>query len=70
MSNLLPKIIAVACASVIAIVAIACGDAGTSGTSEEAPDFTLPVANRPTYVTLSEFQGDQNVVIVFYRGFF
>lgn len=35
----------------------------------KAPDFTLPdVHNTP--VTLSEFQGRKNVVMVFNRGFF
>jgi cytochrome oxidase Cu insertion factor (SCO1/SenC/PrrC family) len=33
----------------------------------EAPDFALAALSGDT-VTLSEFQGDRNVVLVFYRG--
>ena len=35
-----------------------------------APDFTLPAANKDsTEISLSSFQGDQEVVLVFYRAF-
>jgi cytochrome oxidase Cu insertion factor (SCO1/SenC/PrrC family) len=34
---------------------------------EAAPDFTLEAYSGDT-VTLSDFQGDKNVVLVFYRG--
>ena len=35
-----------------------------------APDFTLPAANRDsTEISLSQFQGDQPVVLVFYRAY-
>ena len=33
-----------------------------------APDFTLPQYGGEN-VTLSQFRGDKNVVLVFYRGF-
>ena len=69
MPNAISRTVAIASALVIGIVAVACGDSSTSG-GDTASDFTLPVANRPTYVTLSDFQDDQNVVLVFYRGFF
>tara|TARA_B100001559_G_scaffold108720_1_gene91458 strand:+ start:47 stop:322 length:276 start_codon:yes stop_codon:yes gene_type:complete len=32
-----------------------------------APDFTLSALNQPP-ITLSEFRGNKNVVLVFYRG--
>ncbi|MBI70892.1 MAG: hypothetical protein CME29_04100 [Gemmatimonadetes bacterium] len=32
-----------------------------------APDFTLSALNQPP-ITLSEFRGSKNVVLVFYRG--
>ena len=35
----------------------------------EAPDFTLPAANKGTNITLSDFQGEKPVVLVFYRAF-
>ena len=35
-----------------------------------APDFTLPAANRDTTeISLSQFQGDKPVVLVFYRAY-
>ncbi|MXX93079.1 MAG: redoxin domain-containing protein [Chloroflexi bacterium] len=35
-----------------------------------APDFTLPAANRnSTEISLSQFQGDKPVVLVFYRAY-
>ena len=35
-----------------------------------APDFTLPAANRDsTEISLSQFQGDKPVVLVFYRAY-
>lgn len=36
--------------------------------SEPAPDFTLPSVSGEQ-VSLSQFQGDKNVVLVFLRGF-
>lgn len=33
----------------------------------EAPDFTLAALNQPP-VTLSDYRGEKNVVLVFYRG--
>ncbi len=52
-----------------ATIAVACGSSSSVG-GEIAPDFSLPVANRNVDITLSDFRGDQNVVLVFYRGFF
>ena len=35
-----------------------------------APDFTLPAANRDNAeISLSSFQGDKSVVLVFYRAY-
>ena len=35
-----------------------------------APDFSLPAVNRDgTEISLSQFQGDQPVVLVFYRAY-
>ena len=35
-----------------------------------APNFTLPAANRDsTEISLSQFQGDKPVVLVFYRAY-
>ncbi len=35
-----------------------------------APDFTLPAANRDNAeISLSSFQGDKEVVLVFYRAY-
>ena len=70
--------------SLLAFVAVACGQ--ESATTEEqpssqepaevvanlpeAPDFTLPAANRDnTEISLSQFQGDKPVVLVFYRAY-
>ncbi len=55
--------------AIVASVAFACGLA-SSESGDTAPDFTLPVANRIPDITLSDFHDDQNVVLVFYRGFF
>ena len=70
MPNTKSRLIAIVSALIIGIVAVACGGSDSSSGGETASDFTLPVANRPTYITLSDFQDDQNVVLVFYRGFF
>ena len=36
----------------------------------EAPNFTLPAANRDSAeISLSQFQGDKSVVLVFYRAY-
>jgi hypothetical protein len=37
------------------------------GVGDVAPDFTLP-AYRGGTVTLSQYRGDRDVVLVFYRG--
>ena len=68
--------------AVFAFVAIACGQEAAptetpraaSNQSEptlpEAPDFTLPAANRDNAeISLSSFQGDKPVVLVFYRAY-
>ena len=55
--------------TLIASVAVACGSM-SSDSGDTAPDFTLPVANRIPNITLSDFRDDQNIVLVFYRGFF
>ncbi len=34
-----------------------------------APDFTLPSANTGTNISLSQFQGERHVVLVFYRAY-
>ncbi len=52
------------------LFAVACGNSSSSDTGAEAPDFSLPVANGAGNITLSQYQGDKNVVLVFYRGFF
>ena len=42
----------------------------TQANLSTAPDFTLPAANRDnTEISLSQFQGDKPVVIVFYRAY-
>ena len=55
--------------ALIGSVVVACGST-SSDSVDTAPEFTLPVANRIPNITLSDFRGDQNVVLVFYRGFF
>ncbi len=35
----------------------------------KAPEFTLPAANKGTDISLAQFQGDQPVVLVFYRAY-
>jgi cytochrome oxidase Cu insertion factor (SCO1/SenC/PrrC family) len=42
-------------------------DTGRVAVGSEAPDFTLESLIGPP-VTLSQFRGKQNVVLVFYRG--
>ena len=60
----------IASATVLIASAVAACGSSSSGSGEIAPDFSLPVANRNVDITLSDFRGDQNVVLVFYRGFF
>jgi cytochrome oxidase Cu insertion factor (SCO1/SenC/PrrC family) len=43
-------------------------DTGRVKVGAEAPDFTLESLAGPP-ITLSQFRGKQNVVLVFYRGF-
>lgn len=42
-------------------------DTGRVTVGSEAPDFTLESMTGPP-ITLSQFRGKQNVVLVFYRG--
>lgn len=42
-------------------------DTGRVGVGDPAPDFTLPTFAGDT-VTLSEFRGKREVILVFYRG--
>ena len=42
-------------------------DTSRVAVGSQAPDFTLESLNGPP-VTLSQFRGKQNVVLVFYRG--
>ncbi len=44
-------------------------EAGAVSTLPTAPNFTLPAANKGTDISLSQFQGDQPVVLVFYRAY-
>ena len=55
---------------IAASIAIACGSGSSSESGADAPDFSLPVANGAGKISLSQFEGDKNVVLVFYRGFF
>ncbi len=64
------RLSAIAATLLVSTVAIACGSSSSSDTGATAPDFSLPVANRSFDITLSDFQNDKNVVLVFYRGFF
>ena len=57
-------------AFIAATTVIACGGSSSSEQGAEAPDFSLPVANGAGKITLSQFEGDKNVVLVFYRGHF
>ena len=34
-----------------------------------APEFTLPAINKGTEISLSQFQGQKSVVLVFYRAY-
>jgi cytochrome oxidase Cu insertion factor (SCO1/SenC/PrrC family) len=42
-------------------------DSSRVAVGSEAPDFTLEALSGPP-ITLSQFRGKQNVVLVFYRG--
>jgi peroxiredoxin len=37
---------------------------------DKAIDFTLPSARTNQTITLSDFEGRENVVLIFYRGLF
>lgn len=59
-----------AIAATLLVVITACGDSSGAESGADAPDFSLPVANGAGKITLSQYEGDKNVVLVFYRGFF
>lgn len=61
---------ALAIALIAGTTAIACGGSSSSEQGSDAPDFSLPVANGAGDITLSDYRGDKNVVLVFYRGHF
>ena len=65
-----PQLAAVVAALFLSVTTVACGSSSSSDSGGAAPDFNLPVANRTVDITLSDFRSDQNVVLVFYRGFF
>jgi cytochrome oxidase Cu insertion factor (SCO1/SenC/PrrC family) len=46
---------------------LAATDTGRVSVSSQAPDFTLEALSGPP-VTLSQFRGKQDVILVFYRG--
>ena len=70
MPSLKLRIFAIGLAGIVAATALACGASSSSSSGTKAPDFILPAANRSADIKLSDFQGNQNVVLVFYRGFF
>ena len=70
MPNAKSSLVSIVSALIVGIIAIACGSSDSSEGGGTAPDFNLPVANRVADIALSDFRGDQNVVLVFYRGFF
>ena len=47
-----------------------CGGSSSSQQGADAPEFSLPVANGAGKISLAQFKGEKNVVLVFYRGFF
>jgi len=77
----LPALAAIA--SLLAIIFVACGEESSSSSAsevpadradgsamlEKAPEFTLPSANTGSEISLSQFQGDRAVVLVFYRAY-
>ena len=70
MQSLKLRIFTIGLAAIVAATAFACSDSSSSSSGTTAPDFILPAANHSADIKLSDFQGDQNVVLVFYRGFF
>ena len=74
-------LLAAAVALAVAAMVLACGgqsddtvqvaDTSNGATVELAPDFTLPNANAAdgTEISLSQYRGDQSVVLVFYRAY-
>ncbi len=59
-----------ATAALVSGLLLACGEAGPPEGAEIAPDFTVQDA-QGNAVTLSDLlDGDQGVILVFYRGFF
>ena len=51
-------------------LATSCGGESSPKQGADAPEFSLPVANGAGKIALSQYRGEKNVVLVFYRGFF
>ncbi len=62
--------IALMLALMASVVVASCGSEPSTENDSVAPDFTLPAVNRTENITLSDFRNEQNVILVFYRGFF
>lgn len=60
-------IVAFICSALIGIEFASADHDAVVDNDKEAPDFSLPDTNNRN-VTLSEHEGRENVVLVFYRG--
>ena len=59
-----------ATAALVSGLLLACGEAGPPEGAEIAPDFSVQDAQGNTVTLSGLLEGDQGVILVFYRGFF
>ena len=59
-----------ATAALVSGLLLACGEAGPPEGAEIAPDFTVQDAQGNDVTLSGLLEGDQGVILVFYRGFF
>ena len=64
------SLVAVVAAALVGGLLLACGEAGPPEGAEIAPDFTVQDAQGNAVTLSGLLEGDEGVILVFYRGFF
>ena len=64
------SLVALTAVALVGGLLLACGEAGPPEGAEIAPDFTVQDAQGNAVTLSGLLEGDEGVILVFYRGFF
>ena len=64
------SLVALTAVALVGSLLLACGEAGPPEGAEIAPDFTVQDAQGNAVTLSGLLEGDEGVILVFYRGFF